>query len=343
MGKVSLDNIAKSLGVSKTLVSMVINGKGDLIGISKKTQKAVMDKVAEMNYHPNQFARSLRMGKSNVIGLIVADISNTFYAKMARYFEDLANRKNYNLIICSSDENEEKEHKLIEMLTNKQVDGLVISSTVRKTDVFQKMKKERFPFVLVDRNFPRFKANYVGVDNYQGAFDATKHLIDAGYSDIGFMTITPSHLSTLKDRFMGYKAALNEHSIKYNGKIVREIRFENVARETEEILAELSLYKAHKKALFVANNNLAISTLIAMKKMKLSCPEDVALVSFDDIELFKFTPATVTAVSQPLFNICQIAFDILYSRIANKDLIMEFEQTILPTSLIVRESCGFKQ
>jgi LacI family transcriptional regulator len=247
------------------------------------------------------------------------------------------------LIICSSDENEEKETKLIEMLTNKQVDGLIISSTLRKTEMFKRMKKEKFPFVLIDRAFPRFKANYVGVDNYHGAYEAVKHLIDIGYTEIGFITITPSHLSTLKDRYLGYKDALTNHNIKYNGKIVREIQFENVAKETEEILIELNKYSAHSKALFIANNNLTIAALIAMKKIKINCPEDIAIVSFDDIDLFKFTPSPVTAVSQPLFNICQIAFDKLYNCINNKELVSDYQETILPTSLIVRESCGYKK
>ena len=125
--KVSLADIAMALGVSKTLVSMVLNGKGDENGISKKTQERVTELAEEMNYKPNQFARGLRIGRSNTIGLIVSDISNPFYSRLARSVEDAVSESGFNLMICSSDESEEKEMKHIEMLINKQVDGIILS------------------------------------------------------------------------------------------------------------------------------------------------------------------------------------------------------------------------
>ncbi len=110
--KVSINDIAEMLGVSKTLVSIVLNGKGDQLGISKNTQEKVIKLAQELNYKPNPFARELRVGKSNTLALIVSDISNSFYAKIARYVEEICSKENYNLIICNSDENEEKEKKL---------------------------------------------------------------------------------------------------------------------------------------------------------------------------------------------------------------------------------------
>ena len=134
MKKISLADVAKSLGVSKTLVSLVLNDRGDEKGINKDTQQRVRDKVKELNYKPNQFARGLRVGKSNTIGLVVADISNSFYAKMCRSIEDHCTENGYNLIICSSDENPEKESELIQMLIDRQVDGLIISTTQKNNN-----------------------------------------------------------------------------------------------------------------------------------------------------------------------------------------------------------------
>lgn len=339
MKKVSLETIAKSLNVSKTLVSMVINDKADKVGISKETQQRVLEKIEELNYRPNSFARSLRIGRSNTIGLIVADIANNFYSKMARHLEDLASNDNYNLVICSSDEKEEKEDRLIKALLDRHVDGIIVSSTLRRTDIYKTLKKEKVPFVLIDRSFPRFKANYVGVNNYQGAYDATDHLIKNGYTEIGYITLTPSHISTLKDRFSGYKDALRDNNIAYNGKIIREIPFEEIEKETTDILLDMTSFPNNSKALFIANNNLTIACLKAMNKLGLKTPEDIAIISFDDNEVFNFTRTPISAVAQPIKEICKESYDMLKHRINNKDLVETYEQKILKTNLVIRKSC----
>src|SRR6185369_3798139 len=135
MKKLQLEDLSKQLGYSKTLISMVLNGKGNQYGISKKTQALVLDAIAKLNYTPNKFAKSLRTGKSNFIGLIVADISNPFYSTIAKNIENVLFSNQYNLMVCSSEEDEEREKKLIDMMINQQgVDGLIVASTFKNAD-----------------------------------------------------------------------------------------------------------------------------------------------------------------------------------------------------------------
>src|SRR5688572_3873447 len=138
MRKLQLEDLAEKLGVSKTLISMVLNGKGNHYGISQKTQATVLDAIAKLNYSPNRFAKSLRTGKSFFVGLIVADISNAFYSTIAKNIESVLFEKDYTLMVCSTEEIEEREKLLVDMMINQQgVDGLIISSTLKDATFYE--------------------------------------------------------------------------------------------------------------------------------------------------------------------------------------------------------------
>ncbi len=342
MKRVSLADVAESLGVSKTLVSLVLNGKGDANGISADTQQKVIAKAKELNYKPNQFARGLRLGKSNTIGLIVPDISNSFFARLCRSIEDALAAYDYNLIICSSDEREDKELELIQILVERQVDGLIVASTQKNTSEFAALKKNNFPFVLIDRKFARLQTNSVVVDNKKGAQEAVSHLIQLGNKRIGFLNISPSHLTALKDRLEGYREALKAHGIKFDSKLVREIPFNDIKEAVYEEIKQLLTPPNNVSAIFTANNNLAVAALEALHQMNIRIPQDVAMVSFDDIEVFKLCYPPITAVSQPITNIGEKSIETLMRMVNQKDktLPLEPQETVLSTSLVVRRSCG---
>ncbi|MCB9361413.1 MAG: LacI family DNA-binding transcriptional regulator [Flavobacteriales bacterium] len=340
MKKITLAEVAKSLNVSKTLVSLVLNDRGDEKGISKATQERVHKKVKELNYKANQFARGLRMGKSNTIGLIVADISNSFYAKMCRSIEDNANKHGYNVIICSSDENPEKESTLIQMLIDRQVDGLIISTTQKKNDDILNLKKNNFPFVLIDRHIPKVDTNYVIVDNKDGAKEIVNHLIQLGNKRIGHLTISPSHLSSLKDRTLGYKEALKENNIRIDNNLIKEISFENIKEDVYNQLKELLSPPQSISSLFVSNNNIAVACLECFMEMNIRVPQDVSLASFDDIDAFKLCYPPVTAISQPISKMGEAALDILIKNINCDENKFDYEHKNLKTTLQIRRSCG---
>lgn len=334
MRKVSLDSIAKELGVSKTLVSLVLNGRGDKNGISKDTQKRVLDLAKKLNYKPNLIARGLRTGKSNILGLIVADIGNPFYAKLARGIEDKASKEGYDLIICSSDEKVDREAKLINMLRDRQIDGLLISSTQDSKSETINLINEEFPVVLIDRYFPNLEANAIVVDNKGAAYDAVKHLIDQNYRKIALMTITPSHISSLHERFEGYKNALTDEKINVEDKLIYEVPFNDIKNGVKDAIDTFISQQA--EAIFTLNNNLTLASLEYMQKQKIIIPDDVALLSFDDLDLFKLSNPPITSISQPLAEICDESVNLLIDVILNKRT--EKKQIILNTDLKIRKS-----
>jgi LacI family transcriptional regulator len=339
MKKVSLQDIATHLNVSKSLVSFVLNGKGNERGIHPDTQRRVLEKARELNYKPHFIARGLRMGRSHTIGLIVADISNNFYATIARRVEEVAGQNNYRLIFGSSDEDPLKEIALIEMLRERQVDGLIISTTQNKTAVFTRMRKEKFPFVLIDRQLPMLKTNYVGVENHHGAYRATRQLIRNGYRKIALMKISPAYLSPVKERERGYRDAMKDAGIRIRSNWVQEIDFKHLRNQVNQSLKQLLSPEQDIEALFTINNRIAVACLECLQEMQVSIPEDLAMISFDDIDLFRLSNPKVTAIAQPLNEIGEEAVNILLKEIAGNQHALPARK-VLPVDLVVRGSCG---
>ncbi|MBI3511585.1 MAG: LacI family DNA-binding transcriptional regulator [Bacteroidetes bacterium] len=341
MKRISLNELAKQLNVSKTLVSLVLNEKGDAYGISKATQKRVIRKAAELNYRPNLMARGLRNGKSNVIAVIVADISNPFYSKISRSIEDSASRLGFQIIVSSTEENIIKEQRLVEMLVNEQnVNGIIVASTQNSSAKLNAFRRNGLPVVLIDRNLPNAELDYVGVDNYQGAYEATRHLLSLGYKKIGLLKISPSFLSTIKERTRGYEDALKDHGIRPDPQLIREIPFATMRSSTHREVRSLIAPPKSIEALFVVNSNLAAFAFEYIHETGLRVPQDIAVISFDDVEYFRFSNPPVTAVAQPLEEIGTKAVEMLMHQLNNKNKKIKPEKIKLETELIVRKSCG---
>jgi LacI family transcriptional regulator len=340
MKKVRLEDIANKMGVSKTLVSMVINGYGDKNGIKKETQEKVIALTRELDYKPNQMARSLRLGKSNTIGLIVADISNAFYAKMARNIEDECNKYGYNLIICSSDEKDAKESSLIRMLKEKQVDGLIISSTLVDNSEIVVLKQENYPFVLVDRYFPEIPdTNFVIIDNYKSSYKAVKYLIDSGHQNIAMLSISPSHLTSVKDRNKGYFDAIKKANINTDHYLHCLIPFESIEQSVEASIERLLKYEKKITAILAVNQNIALAIIKALKKFKIKIPDEISVITFDDLPFFELLTPSISAISQPLDVISFNAVKILIDEINSKGSSRKKDQVVIPSHFILRESC----
>lgn len=336
--KYSLDDIAKMLGVSKTLVSMVINNKGDEYGINPKTQQKVRDKIKELEYQPNPLARSFRTGNSNTLGLIVSDISNRFYARIARDLEDRAARQGYQLIICSTDEIVEKEQELIQMLLDRRVDGLIISSSQDNAVTFNKLMDEKIPHVLIDRIFPEMRSPSVCVDNFQGARLATRHLITQGFQRIGILAITPDHISSVQSRIQGYRKAMEENALPIQENWIMKVEFGNLDISLYQKLQRLQQDDQLPEAIFTLNNNLTSACLQALKNLSLNIPSDIALIGFDDVSYYNFTQPTISVVKQPIEKISEHAFDLLLGQIKKNKATSGEKNLCLPVELVIRES-----
>lgn len=336
--KVTLSDIAATLGVSKTLVSLVINNKADAHGISPETQRRVREKVKELNFQPNVLARGFRTGKSNTIGLIVSDISNLFYARIARRIEDYAWANGYSVVICSTEELIEKEKEQIRLLRGRKVDGLIISSSQEEASFFNQLADSGIPHVLIDRTFRGMQSANVSVDNFGGARLAARHLLSQGYSRIATIGITPEHISTINERIRGFQSALDDQGIKIPDEWIIRAPFNNIEEAVKEHLTKLFNMNMLPEAIFTLNNNLTAHTLKCLSKLAVPVPQRVALVGFDDVLHFDFTRPSVTAVEQPIDRISEKAFNLLLRQIKGERVPQHEWSVFLPVDLIVRES-----
>lgn len=337
MKRLQLEDLSKQLGYSKTLISMVLNGKGNQYGISKKTQAAVLDAVAQLDYAPNRFARALRTGKSFFVGLIVADIANPFYSKIAKNIETVLLTKGYNLMVCSTDENVEKEMKLVDMMINQQgVDGLIIASSCNNAEFYQSPRFAKTPIVFIDRVIPLHKANYVVIDNFGGSAEVVNKLIDDGARNIACLSITPSYISTIEDRLNGYKDALQKHNIPVDKNLILNINFENIYRDVLNGLLDLAAKKVKLDAIYSLNNHLATAALKAIKENKelKQFYDKTKHACFDDVDLFDLIDKPVLSVSQPIEMIGQNASSLILDVIDGK--LSNHSNIVLPTNLIER-------
>ncbi|HWY09730.1 MAG TPA: LacI family DNA-binding transcriptional regulator [Bacteroidia bacterium] len=336
MKRLQLEDLSKQLGYSKTLISMVLNGKADQYGISKKTQAIVLDAVSKLDYTPNKFARALRTGKSNFIGLIVADISNTFYSTIAKNIEGTLFHRGYNLMVCSSDEDEDREKKLIDMMINQQgVDGIILASTFKSADYFNNPRFTKTPLVFIDRILPLFNGNFVVTDNYGGSKEIVEALIKKGCKKILCLSITPSYISTIDDRIKGYTDSVEKFTLNLSDEFIVPINYNKIQEDTLSALKKMFFLHADIDAIYALNNHLAVATLKAFKDKSISKYYDnVQLACFDDIELFNLVDKPILSVSQPVDDIGRnatlLTLDIIDGKKENKSMI------VLPTSLIVR-------
>jgi LacI family transcriptional regulator len=331
--KLLISDIAKQLNVSITTVSFILNGKAKEKRISDSLAEKVLKLVEEVNYKPNQLAQSLRTGKTKTIGLIVEDISNPFFANIARLIEERAYKEGYRIIYCSTEDNTAKTRELIHMFRDKHVDGYIITPPEGVNEDISELIQEGLPVVLIDRQIAGLDVNLVVVDNLAGAYSATSHLIGQGYREIAFVT-TDSRQNQMLQRLEGYRQALSRFGLEPT---VLEIPYgDNPEKMTERIKAFLSWEKVD--ALFFSTNYLAIRGLEAMGDLDLAIPTDLGVVSYDDLDVFKLYRPSITAVAQPTAAIANHVIEVMLHLLKDETKSSPTNALILPTRLIVRNS-----
>jgi len=298
----------------------------------------VLKKVKELDYQPNALARGFRTGKTNTIGLIVSDISNSFYSGIARKIEDLAWNSGYSLITCSSDENIEKEIRQVALFKERRVDGIIVSSSQESPEFFNNLVEEGFPHVLVDRVFDGLQSQSVTVDNLGGGRLAARHLLNQEMKKLAILSITPGHISTIRDRISGFETALIESGLSVPEKWNVKVPFNNVEGFVKESVLRWFQQNDLPEAIFSLNNNLTAACLESMRKLSIKIPEEVAIIGFDNPLYFGFSNPSISAIDQPVEQIGQTAFDMLFGQIIEKDFTPAKKNIVLPVDLIIRES-----
>ncbi|MFT4153534.1 LacI family DNA-binding transcriptional regulator [Parafilimonas sp.] len=334
--KVALKDVAQHIGVSVALVSYVLNGKEKEARVGADMAKRIRKAAVELNYQPNLIAKSLKMGKTKTIGLIVADISNPFFSTIARIVEDEAKKHGYVVIFGSSDESAEKQLDLIDVFSTRLVDAFIIAPAAGTEEQIETIVKRGIPVVLMDRFFPGLKVDCVHINNFNAAGKAVKQLIKNGRRKIG-MVAYDAIQSHMQDRKQGYKAALKENKIRFKKEWLVEASYQHIEKDVAAKLKAL-LKPLQVDALFFATNSLAVAGLKEINKLGIKVPDELAIISFDESDAFDFFYSPVTYVSQSLADIGKEAVKLILSRLHNKS--RKNADIIVEASLIVRESCG---
>lgn len=309
MKRASIKDIARIAGVSVATVSYVLNRK-EGSRISEATQKKILEVAENINYTPNKIAKSLKMSKSKLIGLIVADISNDFYSNIARSIEDEAMKLGYTLLIGSCDENPEKFKKLTELFSEQQVDGMIVAPVVDSDDAINKLIREEYPIVTIDRYLKNINLPGVMINNFEVSQHICDYLLKKNFNELIYVGYD-TELPHLLDRQHGF-----DKRIEKSGIAVKRI-LTGIHHITEEVHKQLKnkLDLSKKTAIYFSSNKLGIAGLRYLIDNDIQVPEDVSLVAFDETEAYYLFPTEVSFVQQPLAEMARESVKLLDQQI----------------------------
>jgi LacI family transcriptional regulator len=329
----SIYDVAREAKVSVFTVSAVINDSGR---VSTTLARRVEAAVRKLNYRPNLLARSLAKQQTHTLGMVVTDIANPFFPAIVRAAEDAAQKAGYSMLLCNSDDKEDKEAVYLELLISKRVDGIILNKTPGAFTAAQRrmLDEARVPIVLLMRTCPGLKTDLVQTDDRQGAIDAVSHLARIGHKKIAFVS-GPLNVSNARARRQGYCAALAEWGLEY----VPQLTFEGDYRIESGHRAGHSLLPHRPDAVLVTNYLMTIGFMSAAEEIGLRCPEDFALVSFDDYPWLGYFRPRLTTIELPKFELGDTAVRLMLERLQGKTT-QPVTVNLMP-QLRVRESCGF--
>ena len=334
MKRVSLKDIAKLAGVSPSTVSFVLNGKAKQMRISQALTDKIIEIAKNEGYQPNPVAVSLRTGRSQMLGLVVENISGDFFGSLARIIEDEAAVFGYKVVYCSTENNTKKGHELLQMLSQQQVDGYIITPTEGMESDIQELVSRKKPVVLMDSYFPGIDVLYVLVNNYEGVMQGMDHLVERGIKRIGFITVDLG-LVQMQQRKQGYLESLKKHNLPFDEKLVLYTRYQQSHDETIKQIKAFITGNPDMQALFFATNYLGLLGLESIHELDMKLPADMAMISFDDHDVFRLYPPGITSIRQPVEDIARTAMQLLMSQLGKTEEVATSKVEI-PARLVKR-------
>jgi LacI family transcriptional regulator len=307
--RVTIADVAERAGVSYQTVSRVINDKPD---VSPDTRRRVQEIIAQTGYRPSRIARSLATARTATIGLVVPDIANPFFSDIALGVEQLAYERNYGVLLCNTNEDPAMETDVLLMLEDKQVDGVIVCG-LRQESALLRAALARFrAVVLVNRQLDGVALPAVLVDDADGGYQATRHLLQSGRSEIGFVAGPPSSYSGAR-RMQGYRQALAEAGVQEQPGWVHHCRpgVDSGMEATRDLLTAAPKLSA----LFCYNDLVAVGASRACAELGLAVPDDVAIVGFDDIRLAALVSPALTTCRVPRVEMGGMAMEMLLKQI----------------------------
>ncbi|MBU3099574.1 MULTISPECIES: LacI family DNA-binding transcriptional regulator [Clostridium] len=326
---VGIKDIAIECNVSATTVSRALNNSKE---ISKKTRELILKTCEEKGYIPNSTARSLILNKTNMIGLLIPDITNQYYAYVSKGVSSYLEKIGYGLVLCNSDRNKDNENRYIDFLAQKRVDGIILIPVKPKASDYKKIIAN-VPLVMADNYVRDLEVSYVGNDNYVGARKIVSHMLSQGYRKIGVILGDESSTAS-NERLKGYKDILTENNIEVNNDILlnSSANFEDGFR-----LAQILINKK-VDAIFTINDSVAMGVMKYAHMNNILIPKDIGIAGYDDIEQASMLTVPLTTVHQKKFELGQIAAKILIEEINNHKTLKQ--TIILQPELVIRKSCN---
>jgi Transcriptional regulators len=331
---ITIKDVAAYANVSKSTVSRVLSGNGY---VGEATKKQVMQAVQDLGYKPNTIAKSLKVRRSGTIGVIIPSIQNLIFPDIVRGIEDTARKAGLTVILCNSDEDIEVEQAYIEKLCSMWIDGFIVSSMTKKSNHIKTLRQKGVPVVLTGRICDK-GIDAVIIDNVQAAYDATAYLIRTGRRKIAII-LGRSSITLYKERFQGYKKALEDYQIPFDERLVftENAKNNNIYGEVKNFLEkEIAL-----DAIFATTDEKAIVCMRAIRDMGYDIPNDIAVMGFDNVNLSSMLEPPLSTVSQPLYEMGDLAVKRLIEVIHYKNqegCLPKPDIHILDVDLLVRKS-----
>lgn len=329
---VTIYHIAQKANVSPMTVSKVINNTGR---ISEQTRKRVKKVMEDLNYIPNSNARSLVLQQTQILSLLITDITNPFYTSLARGAEDSAKKLGYRLLFGNSDEDYNKERDYVDMILSTRVDGVLFAPAGDGSlKNLEKLRAHNIPFVIIDRSVSGIESDIVSGDSRQGSRNLVDYLVGLGHRRIALVNGSLD-VSTARLRYEGYAEALQLHGIPLDEELV--IYKSYLEYKDEDQLGRLLGLKEPPTAIFAANNVLAVGVISELRKRGIHVPGDMSVVCFDDLDLSSALDPFLTVAAQPAYQFGAMGIQLLVERIQG-NAVPEARKVILPSELIVRSS-----
>ncbi|MGH4052506.1 MAG: LacI family DNA-binding transcriptional regulator [Clostridium sp.] len=328
----SIKDVAKEAGVSIATVSRVLN---DIDVVNEDTKKKVKDAIKKLSYRPNIVARSLKTQKSSTIGIIIPDISNQFYPEIVRGCEDVANIYNYNIMLCNSDLDLDKEMESLRILKEKMIDGVIYMSNSIEQNVIGLIKELEMPVVLVETTDAEDIFPSVTINNVKAAADAVKYLINKGNKNIAYVGTSLEKVNALSKRYTGYLSALDEMGIELN----KDLVYIGGVKPKDGYAGINNILDTGAKvdAVFCASDEIAMCVINALRDRNISVPGDVDVMGFNDIYSASVFFPKLTTIAQPMYDMGSVSMRMLIKSINNLEV--EEKHFVLPYRLVERNSC----
>ncbi|OBZ17846.1 LacI family DNA-binding transcriptional regulator [Bacillus sp. FJAT-26390] len=332
MKATTIYDVAKEAGVSIATVSNAINGKGK---VSSKKRDEIFKVMERLQYQPSVIASALMGKKTYTIGLLIPDVSNPFFSEIARSVEDLAHSEGYSVIVCSTDNKDDRVEKYIRLLEQKSVDGILIGTGVENADILKQLAEKSLPIVMIAREAVAMPVHSVLTDDFKGGSIAAEHLLGCGHRSMAVLSENFKVTSSF-ERVRGFRFALFEAGIALDDASI--ISCNSSIKDGKRAAAALIRGENRPSAIFCCNDLLAIGALQAAKEAGVRVPEQLSIIGFDDTILSTVTNPALTTIAQPMDQMVKLAFDLLIRSVENTDEIKQ--RIVMQPELIVRESTG---